>query len=192
MCARFEACPCYSHMKVAKCILRYLKNTGDLVLFYAAGETFDLVGFADADFVGYQVDRKSTSEMAHFLGSWGTKKKNSVALSTDEAEYVAADACCSQLLWIKQYLEDFGIIIKAIPLMCENTSAVSMEKNPVQYKRTKHIDVRHHFLRDNVEKGNIVLTYCPTEEQIADIFTKGLSKDQFENNRLKLGMMTSN
>ena len=75
----------------------------------------------------------------------------------------------------------------AIPLMCDNTSAVSMRKNSVHYKRTKHIDVRHHFLRDTVEKGNIVLTYCPMEEQIADIFTKALSKDQFERNWLKLG-----
>ena len=119
----------------------------------------DLVGFADADFAGYQVDRKSTSGMAHFLGSslisWGTKKQNSVALSTAEAEYVAVAACCSQLLWIRQHLEDFGIHIKAIPLMCDNTSAVSMGKNPVHHKRTKHIDVRHHFLRDHVEKGNM-------------------------------------
>ena len=87
-------------------------------------------------------------------------------------------------------MEDLGIIIKAIPLICGNTSAVSMGKNLVQHKRTKHNDDRHHFLRDNVEKGNIVLTYCPTEEQIAYIFTKGLSKDQFESDRLKLGMMT--
>ena len=114
-----------------------------------------------------------------------------MALSTAEAEYVAAAACCSQLLWIRQHLEDFGIHIKAIPLMCDNTSAVSMRKNPVHHKRTKHIDVRHNFLRDNIEKGNIVLTYCPTEEQIADIFTKALSKDQFERNRLNLGMLIS-
>ena len=88
-------------------------------------------------------------------------------------------------------MEDFGIHIKAIPLMCDNTSAVSMEKNPVHHKRTKHIDVRHHVLRDNVEKGNIVLTNCPTKEQIADIFTKALSKDQFERNLLKLGILIS-
>ena len=69
MCARFQACPRVSHLKVAKRILRYLKKTGDLVLFYSAGDTFDLVGFADADFAGYQVDSKSTSGMAHFLGS---------------------------------------------------------------------------------------------------------------------------
>ena len=96
MCARFQACPRDSHLKAAKCILRYLKKTGDLVLFYPAGDTFDLVGFADADFAGYKVDRKSTSGMAHFLGSslisWGTKMQNSMALSTAEAEYVAAAA----------------------------------------------------------------------------------------------------
>ena len=107
-----------------------------------------------------------------------------MALSTAEAEYVAAATFCSQLLWIRQHLEDFGIHIKAIPLMCDNTSTVSMGMNPVHHKRTKHIDVRHHFWRDNVEKGNIVVTYCPTEEQIADIFTKALSKDQFERNQL--------
>ena len=109
-----------------------MKKTGDLVLFYPAGDTFDLVGFADADFAGYKVDRKSTSGMAHFLGSslifWGTKKQNFVALSTAQAEYVAAAACCSQLLWIKQHLEDFGINIKAIRFMCDNTSAISMGK----------------------------------------------------------------
>ena len=81
-----------------------------------------------------------------------------MALSTAKAEYVAAAACCSHLLWIRQHLEDFGIHIKAIPLIYDNTSAVSMGKNPVHHKRTKHIDVRHNFLRDNIEKGNIVLT----------------------------------
>ena len=104
-----------------------MKKTGNLVLFYPAGDTFDLVGFVYADFVGYQVDKKSTSGMAHFLGSslisWGTKKQNSVSLFTAKVEYVKAVACCSQLLWIKQHLEDFGVIIKAIPLMCDNTSA---------------------------------------------------------------------
>ena len=115
MCARFQACPRDSHLKAAKRILRYLKKIGDLVLFYPAGDTFDLVGFADADFAGYQVDRKSTSGMSHFLGSlvisWGTKKRNYVSLSTAEAEYVAVASCCAQLLWIKQRLEDFGVCI---------------------------------------------------------------------------------
>ena len=83
--------------------------------------------------------------MANFLGSslisWGTKKQNSVAFSIGEAKYVAAASCCAQLLWIKQHLEDFGLCIHSIPIMCDNISVVSMEKNPVQHKRTKHIDM---------------------------------------------------
>ena len=124
------------------------------MLWYPSGDSFDLIGFADADYAGYLVDRKSTSGMANFLGpclvSWATRKQNSVALSTAEAKYVAAASCCAQLFWIKQQLEDFGIKTGCIPIMCDNISVVSMEKNPVQHKRTKHIDVRHHFLRDNV------------------------------------------
>ena len=131
--------------------------------------------------------------MAHFLGSclisWETRKQNSVALSTAEAEYVAAASCCAQLLWIKQQLKDFGIETGCIPILCDNTSAMNMAKNPAQHKRTKHIDVRHHFLHDNVEKGNIVMKFCKTEDQVADIFTKALGRESFQKNRLELGLI---
>ncbi|XP_033515298.1 secreted RxLR effector protein 161-like [Nicotiana tomentosiformis] len=164
LCARFQSSPKESHLKTAKKILRYLKGTQDLVLYYPSGDNFDLIGYANADYAGYQVDRKSTSDMAHFLGSclisWGTKKQNFVALSTAEAEYVATASCCAQLLWIKQHLEDFGVFSDCVPLLCDNTSALNMAKNPVQHKRTKHIDVQHHFLKDNVEKGLICMKLC--------------------------------
>ncbi|XP_070014263.1 uncharacterized mitochondrial protein AtMg00810-like [Nicotiana sylvestris] len=105
LCARFQSNPKKSHLKAAKRILRYLKGTHDLVLYYPSGESFNLISYADADYAGYLVDRKNTSGMAHFLGScfisWGTRKQNSVALSIAEAEYVAAASCCAQLLWIK-------------------------------------------------------------------------------------------
>ena len=134
--------------------------------------------------------------MTHFLGSclisWGSKKQNSVAISTAEAEYVAAASCCAQLLWIKQQLSDFGLKIEQVPIFCDNTSAINIAKNPVQHKRTKHIDIRHHFLRDNVEKGLISMNFCTTEEQIADIFTKALAREHFERNRMELGMMKIN
>ncbi|XP_055822164.1 secreted RxLR effector protein 161-like [Solanum dulcamara] len=98
MCARFHACPKESHLKVAKRILRYLKKTKDLVLFYPSGDSFDLVGYADVDYAGFQVDRKNTSRMAYFLGSclisWGTKMQNFITLSTTEAEYVIDASCC--------------------------------------------------------------------------------------------------
>ena len=112
-----------------------------------------------------------------------------MALSTAEAEYVAAASCCAQLLWIKQQLKDFGIETCCIPILCDNTSAMNMAKNPVQHKCTKHIDVRHHFLRDNVEKGNIVMEFCKTENQVADIFTKALGRESFQKNRLELGLI---
>ncbi|XP_018623225.1 secreted RxLR effector protein 161-like [Nicotiana tomentosiformis] len=104
LCARFQSNPKESHPKAAKRILRYLKGTQDLVLYYPSGDSFNLVWYAD--YTGYLVDRKSMSGMAHFLGSylilWGKRKQNSVALSTAEAEYVAVASCCAQLLWIKQ------------------------------------------------------------------------------------------
>ncbi|XP_070020511.1 secreted RxLR effector protein 161-like [Nicotiana sylvestris] len=193
LCARFQSNPKESHLKVAKRILRYLKGTQDLVLYYTSGDSFNLIGYANAD---YLVDRKSTSGMTHFLGSClisrGTRKQNSVALSTAEAEYVVVTSCCAQLLWIKQQLEDFGVLTESMPFLCDNTSALNMAKNPVQHKRTKHIDVRHHFLRDNVEKGLIYMKFCSTEDQIVDIFTKALSREYFERNRVKLGMLKPN
>jgi len=131
--------------------------------------------------------------MAHFLGSclisWGSKKQYLVALSTAEAEYVAAASCCAQLLWIKQQLSYFGLSIERVPIFCDNTSAINIAKNHVQHKRTKHIDIRHHFLRDNVEKGQISMNFCATEQQIVDIFTKALAREHFERNKLELGMI---
>ncbi|XP_070020307.1 secreted RxLR effector protein 161-like [Nicotiana sylvestris] len=106
LCARFQANPKESHLTAVKRILRYLKGITDLCLWYPKGSNFDLVRYVDADYAGFLVDRKSTSGMAYFLGlclvSWATRKQNYVALSTAEAEYVAAASCCAQLLWMKQ------------------------------------------------------------------------------------------
>ena len=108
LCARFQSDPKESHVKAVKRIIRYLKGTPDLALLYPRGTNFDLVGYTDADWAGDQVDRKSISGMAHFLGpcliSWRSKKQNSVALSTADAEYVSAASCCAQFLWIKHQL----------------------------------------------------------------------------------------
>ncbi|XP_070011031.1 secreted RxLR effector protein 161-like [Nicotiana sylvestris] len=154
--ARFQSSPKESHLKAAKNIMRYIKGTQDPVLYYPSGDNFDLIRYVDADYAVYLFDRKSTFGMAHFLGSclisWGKKKQNFVALFTAKAEYIVVAYCCAQLLWIKQQFEDFGVFSNCVPLMCDNTSAINMAKNPVQHKRTKNIGVRYHFLRDNVEK----------------------------------------
>ena len=131
--------------------------------------------------------------MTHFLRpclvSSATKKQHSVAIFTAEAEYVAAASYCAQQLWIRQQLKDFCVDTGCIPIFCDNTSAINIVKNPCQHKRTKHIDIRHYFLRDNVEKGLISMNFCAIDKQIADMFTKALSKEQFERNRLELGLI---
>ncbi|XP_070040270.1 secreted RxLR effector protein 161-like [Nicotiana tomentosiformis] len=155
--ARFQESPKEFHLIVVKRILRYLKSTTDMCLWYPKGSNFNLAGYTDVDYAGFLVDRKRTSGMTHFFGSylvsWATKKKTFVVVSTAEAD------------------------------------AISMTKNLVHHKRTEHIDVRYHFLKDNYEKGLITVELCATDKEIADIFTKALSRDNFERNRLELEMI---
>ena len=115
--------------------------------------------------------------------SWCSKKQNSVTLSITEAEYIATGACCAQILYMKQTLCDYGIKLGSVPLLCDNKSAVKIANNPVQHSRTKHIEIRHHFLRDNVANENILLRNMRFEDQLADIFTKPLNEITF--NRLR-------
>ncbi|XP_042972981.1 uncharacterized protein LOC122304782, partial [Carya illinoinensis] len=176
LCARFQSSPKESHLIAVKRILRYLSGTINLGLWYPKHTSFDLISYTDADYAGCKIDRKSTSGACHFLGhalvSWFSKKQNSVALSTAEAEYVAAGSCCAQVLYMKQQLEDFKLMYNHIPIKCDNTSAINLSKNPIQHSRTKHIEIRYHFLRDHVQKGDIMLEFTNTHDQLADIFTK--------------------
>ena len=123
--------------------------------------------------------------------SWSSKKQNSVALSTAEAEYVAAGACCAQLLWMKQTLRDYGYEFTKIPLLCDNESAIKLAKNPVHHSRTKHIEIRHHFLRDHQLKGDIALSHVRTDNQLDDIFTKPLDERRFCALRSELNILDS-
>jgi hypothetical protein len=183
MCARFQSNPKKAHLRTVKRILRYLKHTPSVGLLYPKGATFDLIGYSDSDYAGCKIDRKSTSGGCHLLGrslvSWTSKKQNSVALSTIEAKYIAAGACCTQILYMKQTLLDYGVILEKVPLLCDNESAVKIANNLVQHSRTKHIDIRHHFLRDHVAKGDIILEGVRSEDQLADILTKPLDKTRF-------------
>ena len=96
-------------------------------------------------------------------------------MSTTEAEYVAASACCAQLLWMKHTLNDFGLLYDCMPIFCDNTSAINLTKNPIHHSRTKHIDIKYHFIRDLVQKGEISVNYVCSKEQIADIFYKSFT-----------------
>ena len=111
--------------------------------------------------------------------SWNYKKQACVTLLTTEAEYIAAESCCAQSLWMMQQLEDFGVNLDHIPLRCDNTSAINLTKNLVMHSRTKHKEIRHYFLRDHVLKGDCYIEFIDSEHQLAYIFTKSLAKDRF-------------
>jgi hypothetical protein len=113
--------------------------------------------------------------------SWASKKQNSVALSTAEAEYIAAGQCCAQLLWMRQTLRDYGYKLTKVTLLCDNESAIRMADNLVEHNRTKHIAIRYHFLRDHQQKGDIEIAYINTKDQLADIFTKPLDEQTLTN-----------
>jgi hypothetical protein len=139
------------------------------------------------------VDWKSATGTCQFLGrslvAWSSKKQNSVALSMTEAEYVAIGVCCAQLLWMRQTLSDFGCHFDAIPLLCDNKSAIKLANNAVQHSWTKYIDIRHHFLRDHEAKGDIALHHVSTDRQLADIFTKPLDESRFCASRNELNIL---
>jgi hypothetical protein len=123
--------------------------------------------------------------------SWASKKQNSVALSTAEAEYIVACHCCAQLLWMRQTLRDYGNKLTEVPLLCDNESAIRMVDSPVEHSHTKHIAIRYHFLRDHHQKGDIKIAYVSTKEQLADIFTKPLDEKTFTKLRNELNILDS-
>jgi hypothetical protein len=123
--------------------------------------------------------------------SWSSKKQTFVALSTAEAEYVAAGQCCAQLLWMRQTLRDFGYNLSKVQLLCDNESAILLADNPVEHSRTKHIDIRHHFLRDYQQRGDINIYHISTENQLVDIFTKPLDEKRFCRLRSELNFLDS-
>jgi len=120
--------------------------------------------------------------------AWMSKKRASISLSTVEAEYIATGSCCTQLLWMKTLLCDYGFTQDTMITNCDNTSAINISKNLVQHSRTKHIDIRHHFLRELMESEVVSLSFIPTENQLADILTKPLDGITFESLRKAIGV----
>ena len=191
--SRFMERPKEAHWQAAKRILRYVKGTKMFGILYNVSEHSDLVGYTDSDWAGSVDDRKSTSGYVFHMGSgaisWASKKQSIVALSTAEAEYVAATAAACQAVWMRRMLRSLGQEqAKATVIFCDNSSAIALSKNSVFHKRTKHIDTRFHYIRELVNNGEIVLEHCRTQEQVADILTKPLDQKSFEFLRKCLGM----
>ena len=139
-------------------------------------------------------DRNSTSGGCFYLSNnlvlWMSKKQNSVSLSIAEAEYIAAGCCCTQLLWMKKLLHDYGIPQDTMCIFCGNTSAINLSKNLIQHSKSKHIEIRYHFIRDLVEERVVCLEFIHTDNQKANIFTKPLDGPQFESLRKTIGIGT--
>ncbi|KAI3718424.1 hypothetical protein L6452_19295 [Arctium lappa] len=154
LCARFQANPKESHLHFVKRIFRYLKGTKNIGLWYPENSGFDLVAYTDSDYGGCKLDRKSTSGSCQFLGG-------------------------KLVLWMRTQLRDYGFDIEKIPILCDSKSAIVISANPVQHSKTKHIDIRYHFLKHHVEHGTIEIYFVPTDYQLADLFTKALDEKRF-------------
>jgi hypothetical protein len=195
VCARFQVKPKQSHLQAVKRIFRYLKGQPRLGLWYPQDSPFELVAYTDSDYGGANLDRKSTSGGCQFMGarlvSWQCKKQTTVSTSTAEAEYVAASSCCSQVLWIQNQMLDYGISIMKTPIFIDNNSAISIVNNPVKHSKTKHIEIRFHFIRDCNEKNLIQVSKVHTDNQLADLFTKAFDVGRFTYLVTSVGMINS-
>ncbi|GJR41188.1 retrovirus-related pol polyprotein from transposon TNT 1-94 [Tanacetum coccineum] len=147
---------------------------------------------ANADHAGCQDTRRSTSGSMQFLGdrlvSWSSKRQKSIAISSTEAEYIAMSGCCAQIVWMRSQLTDYGLGFNKIPMYCDNKSAIALCCNNVQHSRSKHIDIRFHFIKEQVKNGVVELYFVNTEYQLADVFTKALCRKRIKFLINKLGM----
>nr|GEV92082.1 retrovirus-related Pol polyprotein from transposon TNT 1-94 [Tanacetum cinerariifolium] len=192
-CARYQVKPTEKHLTAVKWIFRYLKDTIHMGLWYPKDTGFKLIAFSYSNHAGCLDSRKSTSGGIQFLGGdklvrWSSKKQDCTSMSLVEAEYMSLSACCAQVLWLRTQLTDYGFHFNKIPMYCDSKAAIAILCNPVQHSRTKHIDVRYHFIKEKVEKGIVELFFVKTEYQLADPFTKALSEDRFKYLIRQLGM----
>lgn len=193
--SRFSSNPVPAHWSAVKGILRYLQGTLDQQLTFR-GDLTPLTGYTDADYAGDVATRRSTSGYVFNLGSgaisWQSKRQNTVAMSTCEAEYIGQSNATLEAIWLRQLLSE--MLPESIPapvglrLLADNQSAIALASNPSVHARSKHIDVRHHHQRECIASGFIKIEYVPTGDQVADIMTKPLSKVPFIKFRDLLGL----
>jgi hypothetical protein len=187
--------PTASHWSAVKRVLRFLKNTLDHGLFYSK-TNLQLNAFCDSDWAGCPDDRRSTSGFAVFLGnclvSWSSKKQPVVSRSSTEAEYRSLAIATTELFWLRMLFQEIQIPLPVPPIIwCDNVSALSLAANPIYHARTKHIEVDYHYVREKVLNRDIVVSYISTADQIADVFTKGLSSARFMFLKSKLQVIST-
>ncbi|GIL91628.1 hypothetical protein Vretifemale_19249, partial [Volvox reticuliferus] len=182
--ARFMGKPSKSHMGLALGVLRYLAGTRELGLCFGGAGEFALEGYSDSDWAGDPATRRSTTGYVFKLGgaaiSWNSQLQRTVAASSVEAEYQATSAAVREALWLRKLVGDLDLGTGAIGIWTDSQGALSLGNNPITSVRSKHIDVQHHLVRERVSRGEVVLSYCSTEEMVADVLTKALGEIKFK------------
>ena len=191
--SRYLNCPRTIHLKAAKHVLRYLKGNPGLGIEFSHQPKFSLEAYCDADWAGDKQDRKSTTGYVVIASNgaicWKSKKQSVVSLSTTEAEYMAVGEVTKEVLWIKNMISELHLEVPLpVTIHEDNNGCLNLSKNPVHHSRTKHIDIRHHFLRDHVQSGDITLRAIRSQDMIADMLTKNLGAVQFQKLVKEMGL----
>jgi len=189
--AQFSANPSTEHMEKSKHILRYLNTTRKTSLVFDGKSDKGLIAFTDSDWASDKIARRSQTgyffQIAGAIFSWQSRAQKTVALSSTEAEYMALSDCSRQAVWIKSLLNELGINIGSIPINGDNQGSIFIGSNPTQEKRSKHIDIRYHYIRQCVEEKKVSLYFVEGAENPADMFTKNLGHVKFQKFRGQLG-----
>jgi hypothetical protein len=191
--ARFNMNPSEEHLKAAKRTIAYMKGTKDTELVLGGNNIGQLIGYVDSDYAGDVDTRRSTTGYAFLwresLISWGSTRQATVATSTCEAEYMSLSEAAKEGIWLESFIGELGENKKGFTLLCDNQGAIALAENPSRHRRTKHIDIRYHFIRELIEDNSVDISYISTSEQLADFLTKPLSRQKHEANCKKLGVM---
>jgi hypothetical protein len=190
--SQFTTNPSEDHYKAALHICCYLAGTQDYKLVYGKTADKGLMAYTDSDWAADKIRCRSVTgyffKLADGIISWRSHAQKTVALSSTEAEYMALSDCSRQAVWIKTMIEELGIVFKTVPIYCDNQGASFIASNPVQESRTKHIDIRYHYIRELVGAKKVETMFVPGEMNPADMFTKNLQKVKFLKFRNQLGL----
>jgi hypothetical protein len=181
--ARYMSAPQKQHWDAARAMLRYVRGTTGFGICF--GDALGLQGYCDADYAGDLDTRRSTTGLVFTLHggavSWSSRLQPTVAVSTAEAEYMAAASAVREALWLKKLVAVLGRDVSPVHMFCDNQAAIKLIKHLIASMRSKHIDVQHHFVRERVARGEVVFEYCSTNQMVADCMTKALPVHKFHN-----------
>ena len=189
---QFSANPSKEHLDKALYICRYLVGTQQYSLNYDGNTNKGLIAHTDSDWASDSITRRSTTgffvKLAAASTCWISRSQKTVALSSTEAEYMAMSDCCRQMVWIKSLFSELGYDLSHIPIVGDNQGSQFIASNPVQERRTKHIDIRYHYIRECVEEGKVSVFFIDGNKNPADMFTKNLAALKFLQFREHLGL----